>query len=106
MLDFVTNGIIERYKAIIVPKGFKQTKEWGYNATITQVIKMKIVILILSISSSQNRFLHQLNIINVFLHGDLYEYVYMKWTLGFNIYHENLVYEHNGSIYGLKQDNR
>jgi hypothetical protein len=51
--------------------------------------------------------LHQMDVNNVFLHGDLLEEVYMEQPLGYvNQTHLNLVYRLKKTLYGLKQTPR
>lgn len=56
--------------------------------------------------ASQNWFLHQLNVHNVFLHGILEEEVYMALPPGIKATKPNQVCKLLKSIYGLKQSNR
>lgn len=67
---------------------------------------MTTIRLLLSIASSQNGYLHQLDINTSFLHGDLDEEVYMKCSQGLKVSIKNIVCKLNKSIYGLKQASR
>lgn len=67
---------------------------------------MTTIILLLSIASSQNWYLHRLYINTFFLHGDLDEKVYMKCPYGLKVPNNNLVFNLNKPIYGLKQASR
>lgn len=64
---------------------------------------MAIIRLLLSLASSLNRYLHQLNSNITFLHGDINEEVYMKLSYGLNVSNKNLVWKHTKFLYGHKK---
>lgn len=58
-------------------KGYSQVEGNDYKETFALVAKLTIVHVLLSIASIQGCHLHQLDVNNAFLNGDLYEDVYM-----------------------------
>jgi hypothetical protein len=73
-----SDGSIDRYKARLVAKVFKQRYDIDYDDTFSPVAKFATIHLVLSIIVSQGWSLHQLDVQNAFLHGVLEEDVYMK----------------------------
>jgi hypothetical protein len=96
-------GSIDRYKARLVAKDFKQRYGIDYDDTFSPVVKFSTIQLVLSLFVSQGWSIHQLDVQNAFLHGVLEQKVYMKQPLGFldpsrPTYHCKL----DKALYGLK----
>ncbi|KAH9662761.1 retrovirus-related pol polyprotein from transposon RE2 [Citrus sinensis] len=68
-----SDGSIERYKALLVAKGFHQRLDIDYHETFSPVIKPTTVRLVLSLAPSNGWSLRQLDENNAFLHGHLLE---------------------------------
>ncbi|KAJ9546692.1 hypothetical protein OSB04_019235 [Centaurea solstitialis] len=75
---FDSNGRLERYKARLVAQGFSQQPGLDFDDTFSPVVKPATTRMVLSISISRNWPIHQLDVKNAFLHGDLTETVYMR----------------------------
>jgi hypothetical protein len=75
--------IIDRNKARMVIKVFKQRRGIDYDDTFSPVIKFATIRLVLSIAISRVWCIRQLDVQNTFLHGVLEEEVYMKQPPGF-----------------------
>jgi hypothetical protein len=73
-----TYGQISRYKARIVAKGFQKVHGIDYDETFALVANMDSIRLALSIASSKEWEVHQMDMKNAFLHGDLSEDIYME----------------------------
>lgn len=100
------DGSIERYKAHLVAKVQTQTKAIDYVDTFSFVGKMTIVRQLLGTIASKHWHLIQLNVNNVFIHGDLNEEVYMTPPPGLLLSVPNQVCNYKKSLYRLKQASR
>ncbi|KAJ9564021.1 hypothetical protein OSB04_009181 [Centaurea solstitialis] len=101
---FDSNGRLERYKARLVAQGFSQQPGLDFDDTFSPVVKPATIRTVLSISISRNWPIHQLDVKNAFLHGDLTETVYMRQSPGYvNVSFPDHVCRLRKALYGLKQ---
>jgi len=77
-IKICSDGSINRYKARLVVLGNKQECGLDYEETFAPMAKMTTVRTIFAIVASESWQIHQLDVKNVFLHGDLKEEVYIK----------------------------
>lgn len=93
-----------RLEARLVAKQQAQIYGIDYSDTFSPVTKMTSVRLFISMATIYDWPLHQLDIKNIFLCGDLHEEVYMEKPLGFVTQGEyGKMCRLRKSLYGLKQ---
>lgn len=98
-----SDGCIKRFKERLVGKGYDQIEGLDYSYIFSPVAKLTTFILVIALSSFHNWHLHQLDINNVFLHGELHEDVYVIVPHGIRTSKSNQVCKLVKSLYGLKQ---
>lgn len=96
------DGSIDKFKARLVIKGFRQREGIDYNETFSPVAKLGTIRAILSIAASQNLHLSQFDVSTAFLYGHLEESIFMKQPEGFDDGSKK-VCKLRRSLYGLKQ---
>ncbi len=77
------DGSMNRYKVRLVANCYAQTYGIDYEETYSPFAKMTTIKVIIAMAVAKGCSLHQMDVKNVFLHGDLQEEVYMEQPLGY-----------------------
>ena len=98
------DGTIDKYKARLVIKGYKQTKSLDYFDRYSLVMRINSIRIVLAIAALRNLEVHQIDVKIVFLNVDLNEEIYIEQSKGFFASRqEKKVYKLVKSLYGLKK---
>ena len=81
-------------------KGYTQTEGLDFLETLSPVAKMTTIKLVLTLAAINNLYLKQLDVNTAFLHGDLYEEVYMTFPLSIQYELPGQVCHLQKSLYG------
>ncbi|GJR26445.1 ribonuclease H-like domain-containing protein [Tanacetum coccineum] len=101
---FYADGTLSCYKARLVANGSSQQLGVDFDETFSPVVKPATIHMVLSLTVSRKWPIHQLDVKNAFLNGDLSETVYMHQPPGFvDVRFPNHVCRLQRSLYGLKQ---
>ena len=108
MVKLKSDGSIDRYKALLVAKGYAQRYGIEYQDTFAPVAKINTIHILISIAANRDWPLQQFDVKNAFLNGDLEEEVYMELPLGVKNGSscKGEVCKLKKSLYGLKQSPR
>ncbi|WJZ84429.1 hypothetical protein VitviT2T_004033 [Vitis vinifera] len=106
-IKYKADGSIDRYKARLVAKGYTQKYGIDYKETFSPVAKLKTVRVLSSLAANLDWPLHQLEVKNAFLHGDLEEEIYMDLPPGYTATSEaKITCRLQRALYRLKQSPR
>jgi hypothetical protein len=97
-----SDGSVERYKARLVARGFQQSQGRDYDETFAPVAHMTTVRTMIAVAATRSWKIHQMDVKNAFLHGNLNEEVYMKPPPGVEV-PSGSVCRLRRALYGLKQ---
>jgi hypothetical protein len=98
------DGSIDKYKARLVVKGYRQTEGLDYFDTYSPVTRITSIRMLIAFAALNNLEIHQMDVKTAFLNGDLDEEIYMEQPEGFRVPgQEEKVCKLVKSLYGLKQ---
>ena len=77
-VKFKADGIMLRYKACLVAKGFHQNPGIDFSKTFSPVVKAPTIRVLFSLAVAFGQDIQQVDVNNAFLNGDLSEDVFMS----------------------------
>ncbi|KAK2407959.1 putative mitochondrial protein [Trifolium repens] len=97
-------GEIDKYKARLVVKGYKQEHGVDYEEVFAPVARQDTIRLVVSLAAQNSWPIFQLDVKSAFLNGELLEQVYIEQPPGYEVKgNEHKVYKLKKALYGLKQ---
>ncbi|GKV41340.1 hypothetical protein SLEP1_g48885 [Rubroshorea leprosula] len=99
-----SKGEVERYKARLMAKGYKQQHGIDYEEVFAPVARLETIRLIISLATQNKWKIFQMDVKSAFLNGSLEEEVYVQQPLGYVVKgEENKVLKLKKALYNLKQ---
>ena len=97
------DGTIDKYKARLVVKGYRQKEGLDYFDTYSPVMRITSIRVLVAIAAVYGLEIHQMDVKTAFLNGELEEEIYMEQPGGFVVTgKEKKVCKLVKSLYGLK----
>jgi hypothetical protein len=98
------DGTIEKYKAMLVAKGYNQKEGKDFFDTYSFIARLTTIRVLLSLATSYDLLVHQMEVKTTFLNEELEEEIYMDQPDDFAVKgQEGMVCKLLKSLYGLKQ---
>ena len=98
------DGTIDKYKARLVVKGYKQKEGLDYFDTYSPVTRITSIRMLIALAAVHDLKIHQMDVKTAFLNGEFEEEIYMEQHEGFTVpSKEKKMRRHVKSLYGLKQ---
>jgi hypothetical protein len=104
-VKYTPSGQIDKFKARLVAQGFTQVHGVDYNEVYSPTLKLDSLRTILAIAAMEDLEVHQLDVVNAYINGQLRETIYMEppRCLGLRL---NQVLLLGVPMYGLKQSGK
>lgn len=77
-VKYTLSNLIDRYKARLVARGFTQVYRVDYSETFVPTLKFKSLRMLLAFAAYYDLFIHQMDVPNAYLKGDLQEEIFME----------------------------
>jgi len=98
------HGVVDRYKARLVVKGYSQQYGVDYTEVFAPVARMETIRLVVALAAQRGWTIYQLDVKSAFLYGELNEEVGVDQPCGYvQKGNEHKVYKLKKALYGLKQ---
>uniref|UniRef100_W4VRQ4 Putative retrovirus-related pol polyprotein from transposon tnt n=1 Tax=Corethrella appendiculata TaxID=1370023 RepID=W4VRQ4_9DIPT len=98
-------GAVDRYKALLVIKGYSQRKGVDYAETYSPVVRHSSLRYLFALAAKHNLQVHQMDAVTAFLQGDLSEEIYMRQPPMYSTDNSKCC-RLKKALYGLKQASR
>ena len=82
----MADGIVEKYKARFVARGFSQVDGIDYDETFAPVARYTSIMGLISIATEMGWKIHQMDVKTAFLNGIIQEEIYIEQPQGFEIH--------------------
>ena len=86
-MKYNVDGSVNRYKARLVAKGYAQMHGVNYEETFAPMAKITTMQTVIPLAAAKGWYLHQMDVKNAFLQGELEEEVYMVQPPGLQFKH-------------------
>ena len=98
------DGTINKYKARLVVKGYRQKEGLDYFDTYSPVTRITSIRMLIALAAVHDLKIHQMDVQTAFFNGELEEEIYIEQPEGFIVPgKEKKVCRLVKSLYGLKQ---
>jgi hypothetical protein len=103
-IKHATDGTVEKYKKIFMDRGFSQVEGIDYEEIFSHVSRYTSIHTIISLAAFMGWRLHEMDVKETFLNGEIEEEVYIEQPNGFVIHEkESYVCKLKKDLYGLKR---